>query len=353
MPENYSWKIIDFEENKNQIKQLFEQIEALKYYPAANHWQYLFPIIENYFDCDKMSFAILYHDKTPTFIMPISIFSVSKFIFRWHEIGYPFHKHINLIRLPNELIDTPAIIENLMHIAKIKYGNNWSRFSIRNIETSKSSHEYCGDVSYFKTDERCDIHDVISKKHIRNLKRIDKKLIEDIGNYNFSINSPSLTDSLDQFIEFEGKSWKGMDGVAISSNLKLSTTYCGICKNFNEKTMFIAKIQSKGMTLSSALGFQLGVTLYIHKISHSNEYSKYAPGSILILKLLEHSIKTINIINMNLVTSPEWAKRWHPRLTKVINIVHFNDNFTGKLLKIIIFSWRKYKPTIKSLLKIS
>jgi hypothetical protein len=353
MESNYSWSIIDFNDNKADIKGIYTKVAILKNYPAANHWQYLFPILENFFDKDKSCFAVLNKGDQPFFILPLSMFLVKKFFFSWYEIGYPFHRHINLIKLPKEILDNHYIVEDLINTVKKKYGNHWSRFTIRNIESRECEHEYSGDVSYFKTDKELLISDIISKKHLRNIKRLSKKLSEDVADIEFSINSPSLSESIDDFSEFENKSWKGINGVAINSSPKLLSTYKEFADNFSSKHMFVAKISSKDIVLSSVVGFHLGTTIFIHKISHNDNYSTYSPGNILILKLLEHSIESKDIDILNLVTSPEWAKRWHPMKSNVINIVHFNKNNSGRLLNILIFSWRKYKPLFKRILRIN
>jgi hypothetical protein len=353
MDDNYNWSIIDFNDNKVDIKQIYSKVAAQENYPAANQWQYLFPVLENFFDKDKTCFAVLYKEDQPFFILPLSMFLVKKFFVSWYEIGYPFHRHINLIKLPKEILENECIFEDLINSVKNKYGNHWSRFTIRNIESRECVHEYSGDVSYFKTDNELLISDIISKKHLRNIKRLGKKLSEDVGDIEFFMNSPSLSEAINDFAEFENKSWKGINGVAINSSPKLLSTYKQFANNFSSNQMFVAKISSKDIVLSSVVGFHLGKTIFIHKISHNDNYSTYSPGNILILKLLEHSIESKDIDILNLVTSPEWAKRWHPMKSNVINIVHFNKNNSGRLLNIAIFSWRKYKPLFKRILSIN
>jgi hypothetical protein len=353
MEGNYNWSIIDFNNNKANIKEIYSKVAVLKSYPAANQWQYLFPVLEKFFDKEKTCFAVLYKEGQPFFILPLSMFLVKKFFVSWCEIGYPFHKHINLIKLPKEVLENQYIVDDLIDTVKKKYGNNWSRFTIRNIESRESVHEYSGDVSYFKTDNELLISDIISKKHLRNIKRLSKKLSEDVGDIELSINSPSLSESIVDFAEFENKSWKGINGVAINSSPKLLNTYKEFADNFSNKQMFVAKISSKDIVLSSVIGFHLGKTFFIHKISHNDNYSTFSPGNILILKLLEHSIESNDIDILNLVTSPAWAKRWHPMKFNLINIVHFNKNYSGRLLNIVIFLWRNYKPLFKRILRIN
>jgi hypothetical protein len=347
----YNWNLIDFNNNKSEIKTIYNKISTLNSYPAANQWQYLFPIIDKYFDSEKTSFAILYREDEPFFIMPVSVFLVKKFVFNWCEIGYPYHTHINLIKLPDEIINNSIIIEKLIHDIKEKYGNKWSRFSIRNVETGECCYEYSGDVSFFRTDKKRVISEILSKKHIRNFKRINKKFNNSIGEIDFTINSKPLSISLKDFIDTEDDSWKGISGISINSSPKLLSTYQEFCDNFSDEKMFLAKIKSNEIILSTVLGFNLDGIIYIHKISHNTKYSEYSPGSILILKILEHCIKSEDINILNLVTSPEWSKRWHPEKKQVSNITYYNNNSSGLLLNIVIMYWRKCKPFLKYILR--
>jgi len=351
MSNTYRWNLIDYIKNE-EIIEAYNEIPSMDNYPAANQWQYILPIIDHYFDVNKTCFAILYSDDKPIFIMPISIFTVKKFFLDWQEIGFPFHNHVNLIKLPNILIDSDVLMNNLITLCKERFGDKWSRFTIRNIQTTVKNIEYCDQVSYFETESHSSTKQIVSKKHLRNIKRLEKKLASDKGDMNFTINTPTLTTSLNEFIDIEKTSWKGKEGVALFSSPRLLDTYNAFSKNFNQDKMVIAKLEIDHKLIASTLGFHLGDTIYIHKISHDQAYSEYAPGNILILKMLEHALNDKEIGTLNLVTSPTWAKRWHPKTTDIRNIVYFNGNNYGKFLKFIIFTWRKYKPSLKSIMNL-
>jgi len=352
MADIYEWELIDFAENKAIIKARYNSIKTIDQFPAANQWQYLFPIIDAYFEPSSTIFAILRKNSEDIFIMPISLFTVRKFAFSWQETGFPFHNHINLIKLPAEIHNNQRVLFDLISKVRQKFGNSWARFSIRNIEYDGTDYEYCGNLSYFDTQSDKNISDIISNKHNKNLIRIGKRINTEFGEIKLTINSPSLEESLEDFIELESKSWKGLNGVAINSSETLKNTYIKISENFTSNKMIIVKIESQQNILSTALCFKLEDTLYIHKISHNKHYPEYSPGSILILKLLEHCIESVDIEKLNLVTSPAWAKRWHPQYSDIQNVVKYNDNVAGSFLKLTIFYWRKYKPLIKSLLRI-
>jgi len=348
MDRPFYWELLNFDNHSEKIIETYDSLNMSKNYPAANLWHYLFPIIEKYFK--HTYFAVLYIQDKPIFILPISIFQVKKFFLKWNEVGFPFHKHINLIKLPNEIIQNKVFINELITLLKKHIGDNWSRFSIRHIEYQSNHFEYDGDLFYFKTLDSLPINEIVSKKHIRNIKRLEKKLAAENNSPILTINKPDIKKALDEFIEVEQESWKGKKGIAIYSDENLIDIYQSFTNNFTKEKMLVIKLNIGDKTIASAIGFHLGSTLFIHKISHLNEYSKFAPGNILILKLLEHSLKSSNIDELNLVTSPEWAKRWHPESRKIINITRFNNNISGRLLRLTILNWRAYKPLLKRLI---
>lgn len=351
MEESYQWDLISLKDNRSKIIEIYKATETINNFPAANHWQYLYSILDAFYDSSNVCFAILMKDKKPIFLMPISIYLSRKFIVMWIEIGFPFHNHINLIKLPNELLNSSKCLDQLISVIRNRYGNTWSRFTIRNVITDNEKYEFCDLVAYFNTSTDLSLSDTVSKKHLRNIKRLENKLESDFGEVSFNINQPTLNQALGEFIEVERCSWKGTKGIAIYSDNKLIETYYSMSDHFSDKNMLIANIKIDNQPIAAALGFTIGETLYIHKISFNQEYSKYAPGNILIKKLLDHFINQPDINNLNLVTSPEWAKRWHPNYLETRNIVFYNQNLRGHILKIIITQWRNYKPIIKKFIK--
>ncbi len=348
------WKSLDFNSEQNAIKAILGSIvKAYPNTPANNRWEYLYPLINVFYREYKVVFYTLYSDNQPVLCLPIIPSKQSKFFASWHEIGFPFHKHVNLISLNGE------ISQNSLHLLTnkiIQDGFNWSRFTIRNILNydvydNLQHKNYAGDVAWFSTLNHSTTSDIVSKKHLRNIKRLEKKVVSETGELSFSCNQGGLDTALYTFSELEFNGWKGNTGVAINSFNKLSDMYKEMVHNFGSDIVKLFNIRSSNHLLASALGFELGDTLYIHKVSFNPEYSKFSPGNILLLKILEDTIESEAVSSINLVTYPAWAKRWHPNKAYTHDIVIYNKTMKGQLLKLLITSWRNIKPFIKKILK--
>ncbi|MEY8201390.1 MAG: GNAT family N-acetyltransferase [Colwellia sp.] len=347
MPNDSSWTISPYNDG-TKIKSILQAIvESSPSTAANNRWEYLYPLLDLFYDNADVFFAVQYRGEQVTCAIPIVLSRQKKFFYRWNEIGFPFHNHINLITL--------APSQNELNISELitkinSLGLNWERFSIRNIFTkSINNMEYSGDVALFDTSHNAPIENITSKKHIKNVRRLERRLLSECGSIDFEFKHPCLTSALSEFSELESSSWKGADGVAISSNKKIETMYQEFSNNFNDENMKIYHIRTDQCLLASALGFKLGGTLYIHKITFNEKYSHAAPGNILLLKILEHALSTTDISIVNLVTYPKWAERWHPQKLVLGNIVHYNRTIKGQVLKYCITLWRKTKPSLKKL----
>ena len=353
MTPRQQWKTLDFNSHQDSIKAILDSIvDTYPSTPANNRWEYLFPLINLFYSESNVVFYTLYNDDKPRLCLPIIHSKQSKFFLSWSEIGFPFHKHINLVSLNG------ALSRNELDTLSNKItqdGIKWSRFSIRNIlnytaGSDTLNESYSGDVAWFNTTSSSGIAEIVSKKHLRNIRRLEKKITPITGELSFGSNQDGLDTALHLFSELEFTGWKGQAGVAIKGCNKLTKMYQDMARNFGPESVKIYNIRSNHHLLASALGFKLGGTLYIHKVSFNPEYSNFAPGNILLLKILEESIvsKTVSIVN--LVTYPAWARRWHPNKAYAHDIIIYNKTFKGQLLKLLITSWRKAKPFIKRII---
>lgn len=153
----------------------------------------------------------------------------------------------------------------------------------------------------------------LSKKHVKNVRRHARKLQNDIGELEIYTD---LTDSqsLQQFFELENLGWKGLEGIntSILSDPVLTRFYQSVAERFaalgglsiNLGVVNDECIAGK-FTLLSA-GHQ-----YLLKISYHPDYQAYSPGNLLLLNLIEQAGNNPAIEQVNLVTGPVWAERWH------------------------------------------
>ncbi len=350
--QTFTWQINIYPENIVTIKSILQNIHAdNNVLPANNRWEYLLPLIDQFYSNKDIIFATLIRGEKKVLCIPIIAAIQPKFLYKWEEIGFPFHKHINLISLGDGISDYE--IDSLLSAIK-SHNIKWDRFSIRHIISTQNNNNrgsrFSEGSALFNTSSESLISEIISKKHLRNIRRLERKITIELGSIHFEYNHNRLISALNEFSDLEFNGWKGNTGVAINSCNKLSNMYQDIARNFGPETFKIYNIRSSDHLLASALGFELGDTLYIHKISFNPKYSSFAPGNILLLKILEDSVESATVSIVNLVTYPTWAKRWHPNKAYTHNIVIYNKTLKGQLLKLLITSWRKIKPFIKRVL---
>jgi len=342
---HYTWTLLEKYDQDTIIK-TYKKLANQQVYPAANQLNFLQPILNIFFENNEYIHAVLYKDSQPIFAFPIVKYKRKKFFVSWWELGFPFHNHINLTMIPKEL--DSSVFKLLVDDLEVRF-KGWARFSFRNIQIHSSTMEYSGDVAWFNALDN--IETIVSKKHLRNVRRLEKKLIQDYSDITFKIQSHDHQDALKQFADLEQFSWKGQDGIAINNDAKTQALYKSFCQT--DSKMIIGELRHEDTLIAAAIGFHLGDTLFIHKISHCNTLSKYAPGNILILNLLEHAIKSNDIAKLNLVTRPNWANRWHPSIDHLYNFVYYRKTVYGRVLEKLILKWRSIKPHMKSILRIN
>lgn len=345
---HYSWQLLE-KTDPQAIAELYAAMPAGNNHPAANQYGFIQPLLTTFFAGHDYVFAILFADKTPVFILPLVRYKCRKFILRWAEVGFPFHKHVNLCRLPDELIVRTDLQQALCTLLAKRF-SAWSRFAVRDIQAEVPAGEYAGDVAWF--DVRQGVDNACSKKHLRNVRRLGSKLHENSQNIAFCLQRGEVAKALEQFADLELASWKGHDGVAILNNPATHTFYQQLAAEGMRENMLVAQLWADGRLIAGAIGFYLGNTLYIHKISYDDAYAQYAPGNLLVLQILQTAAEQ-KMETVNLVTSPLWAQRWHPGTSALYNWVYYPANARGICLKMAVYGWRKIKPALKTLLRIN
>jgi hypothetical protein len=357
-----SWAVIPTIDNNTVISETFSQLEKAdgESLPANNHWFYIEPLLNSFYKEQDCFIAIAKSNDSIVAILPLVISQQTKFGYRWSEFGLPFHKHMNLVALNK-------IPQDQMHNAftrleqEIESLNlSWDRFAIRNLFVAQdilisnsSNFEYSDESAWFDTSNVIELSEIISKKHIKNLNRLNKRLLNHDESCSLSefYKPTDIIDQLAKFSQLEEMSWKGQEGVAINSSPKIASFYSDLMTSasLNQQAR-IFHYASDNHIYASALGFQLGDCLYIHKICFDASYMEMSPGGLLIFEIIKRAALDEKINKVSLVTYPEWAKRWHPQHTSTLNYVSYNSSITGRLLQFVITSWRNNKPIIKRLL---
>jgi hypothetical protein len=359
-----AWTITPLSGNQEFVSGIYDEL-ILNYpnLPANNRWSYIRSLLSHFYQEAQVFIAVARNNEEIFTAIPLVLSKQKKFAYRWIELGLPFHKHMNLISIPN--ISENEISSMLLKLEKSIYQLplKWHRLAIRNIlfdsEISpalindEQILEYSDDSAWFDTSINNGPELIISKKLVKNLKRLQKKMlaIDDKCDLLEAKSIDEINAALISFRSIEENSWKGNEGVAINSSDELISFYSEMLTKFSRRNQ--ARIFNYGSVdkiYASALGFQLGDSLYIHKISFDQNFMDVAPGSLLIFEIIKQSLLDDNIKKVSLVTYPDWAKRWHPQSASAINYVKYNKSIAGRSLQAAVSTWRTSKPLIKRLL---
>ena len=297
----------------------------------------------------KFIFALAFHSGNLISAIPLHI-KLKKICFIDFRVLQTInHDHLDMYNIPcSNSVSVNIIVESLVSSIDDNIPS-WDYFQIRNLRGYDNSYDkilmpdYVRKSAYLSLNNINDLMSLVSAKKIRNIKRLEKKLIFDVGAVRLELfkNPDDFISSFNDFCEIENSGWKGEEKTSIKSNNNNYYFYRDVWQSLFEKSNGIIYIlYVDGLAIAGALGFCQSNNVYLHKISFSEVHSKYGPGSLMIKQILERALVSTEINSVYFNTSPEWIKRWHPKSLKLYALEKFNSNIQGLLLNIIFKSYR-------------
>ena len=127
----------------------------------------------------------------------------------------------------------------------------------------------------------------IRKKKRKEFNRLWNRLSE-LGELNFSVdNGPDVEGWLKRFLALEAAGWKGKRGTALKVDLDQRAYFEKICRGAQrEGKLHCTELSLDGKPLAMLTSFRAGRGLYTFKIAFDEEYARYSPGVLLMLKLI-------------------------------------------------------------------
>ena len=184
----------------------------------------------------------------------------------------------------------------------------------------------------------------LSKHFSRNLRRLKKKIesLPGIKYESFQENSKDIFDMYNRFVEMEASGWKGKSKTAIKLDQDIYNFYNDLVNQLSHsKNLILNFLSADGKDLASQFCLLFNHNLYILKIAYNEEYSKMAPGYMLLLHTLENLSKYYNLNCVNLMTSGRWQTQWEPELQKTYCLEIFPNSYKGILAKMLFFSFKQ------------
>lgn len=271
-----------------------------------------------------------------------------------------FHPHSILSDVISSGNDCNVSIRKFIRLLRNNDSVRWDILHIRNVleDSLLSNHDMeiplsicipSGKTSsYFSCDPSTPHFEKLTSHFKRNLRRHAKRASE-IGpvSYQYVNEKKDLIDAFNQFLRIESSGWKGIQGThsAIALNKNIESFYKGLIERFSEVGVCqinLMKIGSEYVAGHFCL-IDNGI-LNILKIGYDHEYKKVSPGNLLLLDLIKKCTADPSIKTINLITGPEWSKRWRPADVKQYDVYYFNRTLTGYLSCLML----QFKRFIKS-----
>lgn len=288
-------------------------------------------------------FALGYHDKTLAVVIPCQLIVKKLATIKIRQLQIVSHDHLDFFTAAGQFgINKTQLLESLFQaLAKEKnfkwhlfVGRRWFLPNLTNEAFISST--YHKKAAYFDLKNKQAIEEVVSKKLVKNIRRHEKKLSEQVESFKLEeMKTPEQLDSaITDFILLEKEGWKGKAGSAIGSSQRLVQFYQ---HTWQELSQFgyarVYLLKNSQQTIAAAIGFEFKQRVYLHKIAYDESLAKFSPGSILVKLIMESMLGKQSMKELCFNTSPDWVKRWHPQYHELRAVIGFNRNVIGNQLK--------------------
>lgn len=307
-------------------------------------------------------FIVLHKHGEVVLILPLQLNHSNGFNIRNQIISLPAHKHsAHSDVLLNSELATKNDVRRAIDYFTQKKGIQWSHLLIDKI-SSKS--DFLGIIqesdAHFSTKSESAYFDWpsgkfdenLSKKFIKNIRRLGKRAEKEKGalEVSFVNNADFLEDACETFFDIEASGWKGEEGTstAIKYHPELVSFYKELLVQFStDRSIQINILNISGQAAAGQLCIKLRNTWYILKVAYQECLKSYGVGNLLMLKFLEETSMDNSMAEVNLVTAPEWADRWHLNKRPVYCVQYFNSGTRGRLAKAFLHSKKKVRGLLK------
>jgi CelD/BcsL family acetyltransferase involved in cellulose biosynthesis len=173
----------------------------------------------------------------------------------------------------------------------------------------------------------------LSKNFRRNLRRLSGK-IELLSDFEviFLSSEQARSEHLDWFAEVEASGWKGDQGTAIGKSPDLMSFYAALVQRMAARGWLEWHfLKAEGKVIAAFLGARLQRRLVLLKIAYRDEYSSFAPGNILLNRLIERTYQHGDLDVIDCMTEMSWNQNWNMLPNRYFDIHLFRNSIISKL----------------------
>ncbi len=153
-----------------------------------------------------------------------------------------------------------------------------------------------------------------------------------------------LEEAYETFLDIEASGWKGEAGTssAIRCRSSILSFYTAVVREFGARGACTVNILWHGdRPVAGQLCLQIGKTLNILKVGFSEAHAKFAPGLLLLERIIRESCEDPGIDILHLVNNPDWAIFFKPRVTVVWSYFAPNWNPRGLVAHLAMLARHK------------
>jgi CelD/BcsL family acetyltransferase involved in cellulose biosynthesis len=155
---------------------------------------------------------------------------------------------------------------------------------------------------------------------------------------------------LEDFFEVEKSGWKGAEGTAVDQDGSTRTFYTRLAEVCEQRDwLSLYRLTLNGQTVAFQYGITYNGSYMLPKLAFREEFSELSPGLVLMHEIVLDSIsRGRNSIDM-LGSDDEWKLRWSRTVLPHHWLYIFRNNFKGRMLQKMKFSWG---PKLKDFMKL-
>lgn len=179
----------------------------------------------------------------------------------------------------------------------------------------------------------------LSKSQLRNVERLERRAEREFGAVVVQsvTSAEDLSEAFERFLAIEDSGWKGVQGTGTS--LLHDETLREFLRSAAERFAAVGRARIDFLSLGGRdaavqLGFRTGDTWFLQKIGYHPDFKDVGPGAILLRNFLVQMTLDTEIREVNFMTDPRWADRWHFQTEACHDIIIHGGTLRGHALAV-------------------
>ncbi|MDH2433019.1 GNAT family N-acetyltransferase [Pokkaliibacter sp. MBI-7] len=328
-----------------------------------SHWHWYESISRHLLDSD-IHYFLLHRQQRCVAIVPLQLHAWRKGGHSWQVLRLPSHDHLEMMDALIHRDQAPlpvftALHDYLLHQRELSWDmllfpKVRARAGLASALLPQEGHvRQCGHSCYLQGSPQQPPEATLSHKHLKNISRLQRKLETEHQQslyFHHCSDPQQLEAAFATFLQVEASGWKGEQGenTCISAHPRYQAHYHHLLQCFGPTGDFAVNLLLLGeQPLAAQLCIRAGQAWHLMKIGYDEAFQAYAPGNILLWLFIQQQAAQAQPWEVNLVTGPGWAERWHFNEEPVYRAEFFNTTLRGRLLSTLLKGKELLKGQIK------